>query len=732
MTKFYSTLTPVAVLVMGALSQPALAQDNQETSIERVSVLGSKVQIQKTAGSVSLIDESELGKYEYDDIARILASVPGVNVRGEDGYGLRPNIGFRGVTPERSKKINILEDGILIGPAPYSAPAAYYFPMTSRMTAVEVTKGPGAILYGPNTVAGTLNLVSRQVPDQAEGALDLALGTDGYGKAHLHYGNTQDNLGYLIEGLHVRADGFKQLDGGGDTGFAKSDVMAKLRYTHKAHLFELKLGYTDEDSDETYLGLTDDDFAKTPNRRYAASQLANMDWQHSQVQITHQWQSDEWQVTTRAYRNDFERAWFKLNGFGSNQGGLVPKLQEVLLSPELYQTYYEVLTGQRDSSLQEILILGNNQREYYSQGVQVDADWQVETGDLSHTLRLGVRAHQDEIRRDHTEDKYFMRSSVLVASGEAQRAGSTNTESSDVWSLYLHDSIEWGDVNLTLGVRGEMIDGNYQNRAVNRQDDRQQKSTTVWLPSISGYYQVTPQLGVFAGVHKGFVPTSPIQPESVDYERSVNYEIGTRYSDNTFKGELVGFFSDYKNLKESCSISAGCDTDQEFNGGEVDVYGIEASMSGDFALDGGWSMPWSVVYTHTQSEFQQSFVSAFEQWGIVSAGDPLPYLAENMLTLSLGVQGQDWQLFSTLRYADSMPETAQQTLALAGNAALTGVETDAYTLLDVAANYQLTQKALLYLKVDNLLDSADIASRRPYGARPTKPRQIMLGYKYQF
>jgi Fe(3+) dicitrate transport protein len=730
---------PLVILITSIIFSAATIADDDVSLIERISVIGNTEKFRKSTGSVTLLSEIALEKFEYDDIGRILAIVPGVNIRQEDGYGLRPNIGFRGVTPERSKKINIMEDGILIGPAPYSASAAYYFPNTTRMTAIEVIKGPSTIKYGPNTVAGTLNLVSRQVPKSQDGGVDIGFGTDSYEKIHAYYGNTIDDFGFLIEGLHLKADGFKVLDSGGDTGFDKSDLMAKFNYqldgNNYDQLFELKLSYAEETSDETYLGLTDTDFAENPYRRYASSQLDQMNWVHQQVQITHHIEFSNFNTTTRLYRNDFERDWFKVNEFISSQGGFVPTLQQILRDPSSEQNlpYYQTLTGKRDSTLREILVLSKNAREYYSQGIQIDVLWDFALFNLQHEIEGGIRFHEDQIERNHIEDNFFIRSGNLQATGESTRPTSTNTENTRALSVYIQDTLEFQNLSLTFGVRGESIDSYYQNRVIGREQDFLRKTNRIWLPSISAYFELSKYEGIFAGVHSGFVPTSPVQTPEIETEKSINYELGYRYVNNSKMIEVVGFFTDYSNLKESCSVSAGCDTDIEFNAGEVDIYGLELTLSDTYKLNSQLSMPWSIIYTHTESEFKDTFYSEFTQWGFVNEGDDVPYLADNMLSFNLGLTANDWQISMLISYSGEMKESAQT--ALIGDikdSALAGLRTEAFTNIDLSGSYELTGHSQLYVKVDNIANTAKMSSRRPFGARPTKSRQFQIGYKYKF
>jgi len=702
--------------------------------IEKMQIIGQSQGLSKQTGSATLIDELALEQFKFDDINRVLYSVPGVNIREEDGYGLRPNIGFRGTTPERSKKINIMEDGVLIGPAPYSAASAYYFPVTSKMTAIEVFKGPSGIKYGPNTVAGSLNMVTRAVPQSSEGLVDISGGSHGFAKAHAHYGDTIGDVGFLLEGVHMRADGFKVLDGGGDTGFEKNDIMAKLRYDLAGksfnQTFELKLAYADENSNETYLGLSDADFAANPNRRYAASQLDHMQWSHSQVQFNHFISGDNIDVITRVYRNDFDRAWNKINGF-TPFDDTYESLQQILANPDESdntRTFYSILTGAQDSITEaQQIILGNNDRTYYSQGIQSDIDLQLELFGLKHQLATGVRFHQDQIERNHTLNTYLMRQGNLVSDGKGTKVSTTDREKTDALSVYLQDTISINALDLTLGVRGEFIDAHYQNRAAGQALDYLNKSTRIWLPSFSAFYTLSDNAGLLFGVHEGFLPTSPKQDPSIDVESSINYELGGRYNDGDFNLEVIGFFNDISNLKEGCQFSScGSDDDTEFNGGEVDVFGVELTSGYSITLTDDLSLPLSLSYTYTHSEFKTSFDSEFDMWGNVTAGDELPYLAKDQLAINIGLVSNQWDVNMIVRYIGEMKEASGEGVALSGSS------TDALTVVDMSASYNFDQYGLIYLKADNLLDSQKIVSRRPYGARPSKAQQFQIGYQYRF
>jgi Fe(3+) dicitrate transport protein len=224
------------------------------------------------------------------------------------------------------------------------------------------------------------------------------------------------------------------------------------------------------------------------------------------------------------------------------------------------------------------------------------------------------------------------------------------------------------------------------------------------------------------------VPNSPGQTGEVDPEESWNYEFGLRSNYGDWQIESIGFYNDYSNLKGTCTFSSGCTTelDQEFNGGEIEIYGLEFSANKAFKVSGGIHMPISMSYTYTQSEFQNTFRSDFSQWGSVESGDELPYLPDHQFNLQWGLGTDIWQVAISYKYIAKMLEAAGT------GTELEGVSADSVNQFDLSAWFQFDPSLRVYAKLDNLTDEVDIISRRPFGARPGKPRQFILGAKYAF
>lgn len=682
-------------------------------------------------GAAQELDEEELERLEYDDPNAILLQVPGVYVRPEEGFGLRPNIGMRGANAERSKKVTLMEDGILFGPAPYAAPAAYYFPIVNRMVGVEVFKGPAAIKYGPNTIGGAINWITREVPDDdMTGGIDVNAGSYLTGKAHGYFGMGNDWGGFLVEGIHWQSDGFKKLDGGGDTGFNRQEFMAKGRLntnrdSEVVHELRLKAGYSREHSNETYLGLTDDDFRNDPLRRYTASRLDEMDWDRTEVELRYLLEAGKsLNVDVAVYRHDFQRTWFKLNGFEDPT-----PLEEVIASPDSGRraVLYDVLTGQQDSSVAgETLILGGNAREFVSQGIQAIANHRTYGEGWYNQLQLGVRLHNDWIERDHSREEYLMRSMQLERNDTPISTSTHNRGEALALAAHVLDEFFIADLTLTPGLRAELISTEFTDFLADETSDNTQ---SILIPGLGAHYAITPEFGVLAGVHRGFSPVSPGQPDGVEPETSVNYEAGFRYSKERTRTlvEAIGFFNDYGNLIGECSFSVGCEeelVDRQFNAGDVWIYGAELVAAHSFALGGTWYLPSRAAYTLTETEFQTSFTSGNPQFGDVEEGDELPYVPQHQASVQLGVTNQTFALNTRLTYVGEMREEAGQ-----GDE---GRTTDNYATIDLLTSYEFLDGFAGYGKVSNLLGTQAIASRRPYGARPIAPFMARLGLKYEF
>ena len=717
-------------------SQLDSIQKLDEVILNANTIFGNKYIARHRTGSAYYISPEELKKFNYTDINRVLRSIPGVTFYEEDGFGLRPNISLRGTSPERSAKISLMEDGVLIAPAPYSAPSAYYFPSVARMQAVEILKGSSQVQYGPFTTGGAINMISTQIPNSFNGQIRANYGSFNTSQLHARVGDSKPSIGYMVEYLNYNSDGFKNLPDGSNTGFDINEVVAKFRVNSKAEAnikqaLEVKFQYSDEVSNETYLGLTESDFADNAYNRYASSQEDQMNAEHVQLMLTHTLNfTKNFRITTNGYYNKFNRNWYKLDDVVFD--GDKQKIANVISDPMEFSNHMGILRGKINSDNDALLVKANN-RAYYSKGIQTKLDYHWYGKNTFHDIEIGLRYHYDEEDRFQWEDGYNIVNGNMSLTSLGERGAQGNRISSaNAFASFIMYKLKFNDFTLTPGLR-------YENIILQRDDfgsddqfrtgielSTRENKIDIFIPGIGFNYAFTNELSLFGGVHKGFSPPSN-QPGQKS-EESINYELGSRFVFGELRGELIGFFNNYSNLLGSdLAATGGTGSLEQFNAGKVAVSGIELLLNYNFLTDNDtFNLPITFGYTFTNTEFLNSFDSNNDIWGEVNQGDQLPYIPEHQFNVMISLEHSKYELNLSGRYNGEF-----RTLAGTGDIPNDQLIASNF-IIDFSAKYHFTNKLSLTGNIINMLDETYAVSRVPAGLRPGHPFGANLGLEFSF
>ncbi len=710
-------------------SMQVSASEPSVTELETLRVLGGQRSDLTQPTSPRSLPPRKLEELQTTDLHKVLQQIPGAYVRQEEGEGLRPNVGLRGTNPDRSKKVVWLEDHILVGPAPYSAPAAYYTPSLLHTESLDVMQGFAAIHHGPNSIGGAIHSRSYAIPDPSDSRrpsfVELGGGSFATGrlKSILRSGTSWG--GYALSLGRLQSSGFKQLDGGGDVGFHQNDVVAKLKWQIRAdQSLQLKLGFADEDSRETYLGLSESDFANRPYRRYAASALDQMRWQRRALQLSHEWTLPNASVlSTDLYSHRLDRTWYRLDRFRDSS----VNLRSILAQPTgTNQLFYDVLRGQSNSSglgTNGDLFIANNERHFLSQGVQTR--WIGESA--HHSWQGMLRFHSDSIDRDHRFDVAQMTSGRLQAVANSRSIDKQNREATQAWLVSLQD--DWRVVNwvLTGAARFETAEFVYTD-ALNSALSKTRRDA-VGVPGAGALYKLSDDTSLRVSVNRAVTLAGLDAQGRERREESLNTEVALKHFSgyDSWQADLLYFRNDYQNLTGTCTSSTGCASsqlDQQFNGGRALVHGLEARLAHAWSASGFW-FPATLNLSVLEARFAEDFVSDSAEWGVgqIRTGDPLPYVPNLRAQFNLGMQRGAWGHELDVSYQSETPDQS---------AAAQRVSIAAFGLVGWSTRYKIDADWSVQFRGENLLGKDHVVAARPFGLRPGKPRSLQLSLTAAF
>lgn len=673
------------------------AQTSSNLSLPVISLSAQNdVLATQIAGNYSQISQQQLEQQHPFSVNEVLRQVAGVNVRDEEGVGLRPNIAIRGLNPTRSTKVTLLEDGIPLAYAPYGDNASYYHPQIDRYSRIEVLKGAETLLYGPQTIAGVINYIGRQPSNTPQGQIQVATGNRDF----LNTRATVEGYGAILDYTHK------------DTNGSRENMSHQIDDVNLKYVFELndenrlmfRANYYQEDSQVTYTGLTQAEFERQ-GAQYNPFKNDEFVIQRTGASVSHEWKPAATGLTlnTNLYYSQFDRDWWRQSSNSTDA-----QCGAAFSSARLAGV---VVNVDDCNSTQGRL------RNYTTYGIEPRLTWENALGQLE----AGVKAHFElQQRQQQNGTAPSARTGTLVEDNERR---------TDAYSAYLAQRFQLSDtVQLMPIVRHEYIKAERDNLLNNLGAKDSVKNTSAGLGLN---WNVSNNATVFASVHQGFAPPRVEDLISnsgglvdVKSEQSVNSEIGIRAEPiaNSFIQAAV-FHNDFKRLTAVGSIAGGS---TPLSQGQATFTGLE--LSGQYQHSSGLNT--RLAYTWLPVADQDSaFVNVASGAAVGVAGNRQPYAPKNTLTWAVGYSVDQINFEVEAQYVGAQFSDFANTFAASADGQRGVI--DSFTVFNSSVNYNLNPDITLFLSGKNLGDKTYIVDRTR-GIQVGMPRLLQVGANYRF
>ena len=176
-SRLFGCAAAAAILTVGA---PALAQAQPAAAGAGASQVGELVvtgrleeelptHLAKQGVRVDVVEAATIKNYQYVDVAQALqTTVPGLYIAPKNGPFDYVRISLQG---SRTSDVLWLVDGVRINNRLYAGTTPLDTLPASMVERIEVVEGPQALFYGTQSVAGAINIITKDFSDHLDGAI---------------------------------------------------------------------------------------------------------------------------------------------------------------------------------------------------------------------------------------------------------------------------------------------------------------------------------------------------------------------------------------------------------------------------------------------------------------------------------------------------------------------------------------------------------------------------------
>jgi outer membrane receptor protein involved in Fe transport len=209
---------PILLLLLSALRAGA---EEPPTVLDETVVSGSReaTPLAETAASVGTIKGETLHADKPTHPADVLGQVPGVYISVTNGEGHQTGIR----QPVTTNPVYLyLEDGVPVRSTGFFNHNALYEINIPQSGGVEITRGPGSALYGSDAIGGVINVLTRTPPASAEASASAEVGGWGWWRLLAGGGDTYRDDAWRGDLNLTHTDGWRDA-----TGYDRQSVTAR-------------------------------------------------------------------------------------------------------------------------------------------------------------------------------------------------------------------------------------------------------------------------------------------------------------------------------------------------------------------------------------------------------------------------------------------------------------------------------------------------------------------------
>ena len=204
-----------ASLLVLALVQPALAEDDEPTKLDAIVVRDglTDVELKKSGRAITVITGDQIEKNQIRFVSDALRLVPGVSVSRTGANGGLTQVRMRGA---EGNHVLVMIDGV---EANDDGQGEFDFGslIADDIERIEVLRGPQSTFWGANAMAGVINIITKRGERGAPvSTARTEIGTDGTLMGALSTRGGGEDYDYSLAGALRRSSGFNISDLGNE------------------------------------------------------------------------------------------------------------------------------------------------------------------------------------------------------------------------------------------------------------------------------------------------------------------------------------------------------------------------------------------------------------------------------------------------------------------------------------------------------------------------------------